>query len=243
MSTAKYDLGTFTATTGQSYDLRMDAAGNLLVSAAGPAASGTAASGNPVPVGGDYNSTLPTNITTGERAMFQTDQNGNLRIHLAGSRGAAADGTSNALIGGLTGRDVDDGASPLLTAPLLFNGTTWDRDVKANATARLLSAANTTNSTLVKNAAGNLFKITGYNAAAALRYLKLYNKASAPTVGTDTPVWTEVLPATAKFTIDFVAQPLYFATGIGFGLTTAGADNDTGALTAADITGLNIAYS
>lgn len=107
--------------------------------------------------------------------------------------------------------------------------------------ARLLSAAASVNSTLVKSSRGRVFRIAGFNANAAARYLKLYNKATAPTVGTDTPVWTEYLAPTSKFSIDLGG--LYFATGIGFGLTTAGADADTGALTAADILAMNLTYA
>jgi hypothetical protein len=108
---------------------------------------------------------------------------------------------------------------------------------------RLLSAAATTNSNLVKNAAGRLFKIRGYNAKAAVAYLKLYNKATAPTVGTDTPVVTIPLKASDQFDIDFGALGIGFATGIGIGLTGAVADADTTALVAADVVGLNIFYA
>ena len=108
--------------------------------------------------------------------------------------------------------------------------------------ARLLSAAANTNSTLVKSSAGKLFSITGYNAATSVRYLKLYNKASAPTVGTDTPVATIALAPSAAFHINWADIGLTFATGIGFGLTTGSADADTGAPTAGDIVGLNAYY-
>ncbi|MCA1831226.1 MAG: hypothetical protein LC750_00500 [Actinobacteria bacterium] len=109
------------------------------------------------------------------------------------------------------------------------------------STARLLSAAASTNATNVKGSAGRVYCIQGHNAAAAFRYLKLYNKATSPTVGTDTPVRTIALPPGASFVLDF---PLgySFATGIGYGLTTAAADADTGALTAGDVICLNIDY-
>ena len=126
---------------------------------------------------------------------------------------------------------------------MLWNGTTWDRMVAPNQSNRLLSAAATVNATLVKNAAGKLHKLQGYNAAAALRYLKIYNKASAPTVGTDTPVITITLPASSAFSIDYPNGGMHFATGIGYGFTTAIADADTGVLTLADITGFNVIYS
>ena len=108
--------------------------------------------------------------------------------------------------------------------------------------ARLLSAAASTNATNVKNGAGRVFTIIGVNNAGAARFLKLYNKASSPTVGTDTPVATFQLPALQSFAID-IPRGLTFATGISYALTTAAADADTGALTAGDVTCLNIMYS
>jgi hypothetical protein len=108
---------------------------------------------------------------------------------------------------------------------------------------RLVSAAASTNATVVKAAAGRVYMIRGYNAAAAVRYLKIYNKATAPTVGTDTPILTFALKPSDNFDIDFQAIGYYFATGIGFALTTGSADADTGALTAADVVGMNVIYS
>lgn len=109
--------------------------------------------------------------------------------------------------------------------------------------SRLPSAAATTNATSVKVSAGRVYKIQGYNAAAAVRYLKLYNKASAPTVGADTPVVTLALKASDMFDLDLGVIGQYFATGIAYALTTGAADSDTGALTSADIVGLNLWYA
>lgn len=110
----------------------------------------------------------------------------------------------------------------------------------ADSVSRILSAAATTNATSAKASAGYLHKVVGYNAAAAARYLKVYNKASAPTVGTDTPVMTFYLPATAAFALNL--DGVYFSTGIAYALTTGSADADTGALTEADILALNVIY-
>ena len=110
------------------------------------------------------------------------------------------------------------------------------------STARLLSAGASTNATSVKASAGRVYGAQGYNAAASVRYLKLYDKAAAPTVGTDTPVKTVTLPPLTAFALDWVLG-YAFENGIAFALTTGGADADTGALTAADILGLNIDYS
>lgn len=109
--------------------------------------------------------------------------------------------------------------------------------------SRLLSAAATVNSTLVKNTPGNVKRIMGRNNAAALRFLKLYDKATAPTVGTDGPVMTIALPAGNNFDISFPDPGYAFALGIGYGLTVNIADNDVTALTAADILALNVVYN
>ncbi len=112
-----------------------------------------------------------------------------------------------------------------------------------SSVSKLPSAAASTNPTVVKASAGRLYKIRGYNASAAVRYLKLYNKATAPTVGTDVPVVTISLKAADAFDVDFVNIGQFFATGIGYALTTGAADNDTGALTLADVTGLNLWFA
>jgi hypothetical protein len=235
------------------------------VQGAGP--SGAAAVGNPVGVGGVYSSTLPI-LTDGQRGNLMQDLRGSLNVSLTqggtpiGSvNGTLTDGFTNAVA-----------ALHIRNFPVGLNGSTWDRlrtiqgidatglGVQATAnvvksgaaaykaqtqpysTARLVSAAASTNATSVKTSAGDLFHVTGYNTNAAPRYLKLYNKASAPTVGTDTPIWTEYLPASSRFSFSF-PSPMYFSTGIAFAITTAAADSDTGALTAGDVVALNIAYA
>jgi hypothetical protein len=109
------------------------------------------------------------------------------------------------------------------------------------STKRLLSAAASTNADFAKASAGRLYAIQGYNASSSVRYLKLYNKASAPTVGTDTPVKTLAIPPSVGFAFDW-PHGYSFATGIAFALTTGSADADTAALTAGDILGLNLDY-
>lgn len=109
--------------------------------------------------------------------------------------------------------------------------------------ARLVSAAATTNAATVKTSAGRLYKARGYNASTSVRYLKLYNKASAPTVGTDTPIVTLPLKPSDVFDLDLIPIGEYFSTGIAYALTTGAADADTGALTAADVVGLAFWYA
>lgn len=98
-----------------------------------------------------------------------------------------------------------------------------------------LNSAATTNLTSVKATAGTLYNISASNTNAAARYLKLYNKASAPVLGTDVPVLTMVLPPGGTVDHDFGLIGHRFATGIALALTTGAADNDTGAVAAGEI--------
>lgn len=71
-----------------------------------------------------------------------------------------------------------------------------------------------------------LFGILATNLDGTTIYLKIYNKATAPTVGTDTPVMT--IPIPTLQTIEPVwAGGIDFSAGIGVGATTGVADNDT----------------
>lgn len=93
----------------------------------------------------------------------------------------------------------------------------------------------------VKATAGQVYGYYFYNAANALRYLKIYNgTAASVTVGTTTPVLTLPLPATSAGHISFPV-PVAFSTAICVAATTGLADNDTGAPSANDVI-LNVFY-
>ena len=101
---------------------------------------------------------------------------------------------------------------------------------------RLVSASGT-NATNVKSAPGAVGFIWAVNLNAAVRFLKLYNKASAPTVGTDTPIATLPIPASATGAGFSLAIPngVAFTTGISYAVTTGYADADTGAVAVGEI--------
>lgn len=201
---------------------------------------------NSLPVLGTglYTSGAITALSTGQVGTLAVDASRNLRALATVNSATGADGVSNGTIGfGQTSSQGTATNNLFAIAPHLFNGTSWDRQKKPNAAVRLLSSAATTNATSVKAAAGDLFKVSGNNTVASKRYLKLYNKASAPTVGTDTPVLTFVLPASAPFAIDLGTSGQYFATGIAFAITGAAADADTTAIAAGDIECLNLTYA
>lgn len=101
----------------------------------------------------------------------------------------------------------------------------------------LISAA-TTNATVIKNAPGTLNFLTASNVNASPRYLKVYDKATAPTVGTDVPTLIFLIPgntAGAGTNIPIPAGGIDFENGISFALTTGVAVADTGAVAANEI--------
>lgn len=203
----------------------------------GNIASAATDSGNPVKVGGRYNATIPT-YTDGQRTDFQVDSRGSLRVSIATSNGTTAAGVvlpSTGLAAQNSLATYSQGAR--------FNGTNWDQERKANATSRIVSAAASTNATSAKASAGDVISITATNTTASLKYLKIYNKASAPTVGTDTPVLTIPLQPSNVPTMINIPGGLYCSTGIAYALTGAAADADTTALTAGDVVGVNILYA
>lgn len=140
--------------------------------------------------------------------------------------------------------------------PFVFNGSTYDRlrgdtvglwaQLRAGTTGgltpyKLLSAAST-NATSLKASAGqlNYLHVTNRHAS-AIAYLKFYNKASAPTVGTDTPVQVYPIPPSYGGFNIALAPGLDFSTGIAFAITLGVADSDTAAVAANDVV-VNLGY-
>lgn len=111
------------------------------------------------------------------------------------------------------------------------------------ATAAKLVSAATTNATSLKASAGTLYGGRAFNSGASPAFLKFYNKASAPTVGTDVPVLVIGIPAGQS--VDFGignSVGINFATGIAYAITGGMADNDTAAIAAAQVC-LAMSYS
>lgn len=94
----------------------------------GTVAAGAADSGNPVKIGGVYNTTEPT-LTTGQRGNVQLNSRGHQFVELRGINTTGADGLGNAwstLATNVPGTG-EGNIVHVLTRPAWFNGTTWDR--------------------------------------------------------------------------------------------------------------------
>ena len=95
-------------------------------------------------------------------------------------------------------------------------------------------AAASTNADSVKGSPGIL---TGYylvNIAGTFRYVKLYNTAGTPTVGTDVPRCVYGIPPLSAANM-VLAFPAAFETGIGIAIVTGIQDSDATAVAANDV--------
>lgn len=211
------------------------------ISSGGEVASGGTDSGNPVKIGGVYRSTLPT-FTNGQRGDVQIGTRGAMNVQIMARDGTLGLDVVNSAGGEGTGNAINTVA--VRAFPHLWNGSTWDRQRKSISTSRLPASANSNNATVVKASAGDVFTIIGLNATAGVKYLKLYNKATAPAPGTDNALLMAVfaLAASSPFSFQLAASGLYFATGIGFALVTGASDTDNTSVAANDILGLNLLY-
>ena len=159
--------------------------------------------------------------------------------HFRVRRTASATSGTTQMHGRLTGEttitDMVVNGSVSLSAS--SNATT-----SVHSVATLASAAATTNATLVKGSGGRLYHVEAYNASASVKFLKLFNKASAPVPGTDTPYFTIALPPGQRVSLDFDSIGLALNTGIGYAITGAAAPLDNTAIAAGDVVALFMAY-
>lgn len=97
------------------------------------------------------------------------------------------------------------------------------------------NSAATTNATLVRTGPAQILHIIATNVSASIRYLKIYNKATAPVVGTDVPVLVFAIPAGSFVNVPSTLSGIYVNLGIGYAITGAAADSDTTAIAANDV--------
>lgn len=100
--------------------------------------------------------------------------------------------------------------------------------VKSVATAPAIVA--------LKAAGGNILGGILHNNVATARYLKIWDSASTPTIGTTAPDFVLHIPANGELNLGNII-PIPFTNRISYALTAAVGDNDTTAIGADDITG------
>ena len=98
--------------------------------------------------------------------------------------------------------------------------------------AYALGTAASTNAVSIKTTTSFLYELTISNPTATAAYVKLYNKSSAPTVGTDVPLFTVPIPAGTEKAFEFGAIGKRFGNGLALAVTAAAVATDTAATVA-----------
>lgn len=100
-------------------------------------------------------------------------------------------------------------------------------------------AAAGVNATLVSAGAIRVHSLLLTNTTAAVKFVKIYNKATAPSEA-DTPILTLSIPANGNRDLD-PEYGMLLSLGFGYRITGAAADADTTAVSAGDVI-LNTVY-
>jgi hypothetical protein len=108
------------------------------------------------------------------------------------------------------------------------------------ATPYILNSAASTNGALILTGTSGLQAFYATNTGATTAFVKLYNKATAPTVGTDVPAMILIVPAAVSGVPGICTLPIgfsgfRFALGLGIAITGGVADSDTTAVTAGQV--------
>jgi hypothetical protein len=106
----------------------------------------------------------------------------------------------------------------------------------AGTTIAKVAAAASTNATLLKASAARIYGYEFTNLTAATKFVKFFNKATAPVAGTDVPVFIVAIPPNA-YIEESLTVPVAMATGLGYTITNGVADTDTTAVAANDVVG------
>lgn len=147
-------------------------------------------------------------------------------------------------------------ASPVGSYNYVWNGATWDRMAGGTAGSKVtpqaiatggattfkLIAAATNNSTLISAGVHTIYSYQTSSISASTPYwLKFYDKATAPTCGTDVPVKVILIPPTNSGNNGNI--PVGFAVALGLGICVVGGITDADNTSAAATTiAINIDY-
>ena len=144
-----------------------------------------------------------------------------LTVEITGGRGDSVGAKAIAVAGAVTAT-VSGGVS--------LSGSATQASSSSHNKVSLAS----TNATVVKASVGSIYWMLLANTSAFWRYVKFFNKATAPVPGTDVPAYTIAIPPNDTVAVAN-AVGMRFATGIGYSITALAADLDTTAVAAGDV--------
>lgn len=165
---------------------------------------------------------------------------GETKIAIDGQGTTRSDKSMPVSVVGTPAVTVSSGTVTTVSTVSAVTAVTTQGTPVAPATPFILNSAASTNATLVLTGTSGLHAFYATNTGAAAAYVKLYNKATAPTVGTDVPAMIMVVPAAAAGVPGVCVLPIgyqgfRFALGLGLAITGAAADADTTAVAAGQV--------
>jgi hypothetical protein len=92
-----------------------------------------------------------------------------------------------------------------------------------------------TNALVISAGASNFFALFITNTTAFMKFVKVYNRGTLPTIGTDVPTWTIGVPPMATIDISNSFAGARFLSGISIGITGGYAVTDTTPVAAGDV--------
>lgn len=117
--------------------------------------------------------------------------------------------------------------------------------IQDNAVPRIIShrklSLATTNLTSVVAGRTRLHTLCLQGTTAAIKYVKIYDKATAPVLATDVPKLTLVVPASGQMINPEFGFGIPFDNGIAYAITGAVGDTDATAVAANDVV-MNMGY-
>lgn len=158
-------------------------------------------------------------------------------VHTSGDVGVFALGVRNDGTTVLTSADGD--YSPLATDGFgaLYMRQRYSANVGNSYNQHRAISTASTNATSVKGSQGTVNSIMLANSHATLpRFFKLFNKATAPTVNTDTPTHTFAIPPLGNVIVPILPGFIPFATGIAYCIVDIMADTGQAAIAANEVT-------
>lgn len=164
-----------------------------------------------------------------QSGAWNVGQTGTWTQRLQDGSGNAISSTSGSLNVQVSNTNANGQTTMSASSPVVIASD--QTPIKVASTTGNIAANNTTGVNL-KGSAGMVTSIQLGGIGSAPAYLKLYNKATAPTCGTDTPVKRLIIPAAATAAngagsnVTF-AYAITFSLGIGYCVTTGITDADT----------------
>jgi hypothetical protein len=192
-------------------------------------------------------------VQSGNWSVILNDGEGNSISHFDNALGVALYGTAN----GTTKTVVAVNSDGLIKTSVMGNDGTTDRILKTDTTGKLNVNTTPNPSTgtymninvgttgqVIKNSAALLTSITASNLSGSMRYLRIYNKATAPTDSDDASgsVFLYIIPLQANSTMTIsYPSPVSFGSGLAIRATVGVASGDTNAPGSNEVV-VNVAY-